>query len=134
MRKRFNKLKHGGIVPMLCLFLCLSQSVNAFLIRSTNDTDSTCLCGPRKDIDSLLKIAQDYPELLRQSDFYEKQVGDMRTLSELERGELLALLDLEKWDFKKVKRRVRWQRARAFIRGAMVGAAAAVTVALLVPK
>jgi len=81
-----------------------------------------------------MKMAYDYPLLLSEAKLCEKLVSDLKTLSDLERAVMLEMLGLTEWDFKKVKRRIRWLRARAFVRGAMVGAAAVVTVALLVPN
>ena len=81
-----------------------------------------------------MKMAYDYPLLAKEAELCEKLVSDLKTLSDLERAVILDMINLENWDFKKVKRRIRWYRARAFMQGAMVGAAAVVTVALLVPK
>jgi len=81
-----------------------------------------------------MKMAYDYPLLARQAELCEKLVQDMKSLSIMERRELLKLIGLTEWDFKKVKRRVRWLKARSFVRGVVVGASAIVVVALVVPN
>lgn len=96
--------------------------------------DSICLCGPRKQIDSIIKMAYDYPLLSKEAELCEKLVSDMKTLSELERAIILDMLNLERWDLQKINKRIRWYRARGFMRGTIVGIASVLTFAIIMPK
>lgn len=81
-----------------------------------------------------MKMAYDYPLLSKEAELCKKLVSDMKTLSELERAIILDMLNLERWDLQKINRRIRWYKARGFMRGTIVGIASVLTFAIIMPK
>ncbi|WP_428662069.1 hypothetical protein [Runella sp.] len=91
--------------------------------------DSICLCGPTKEIDSTIKIVKDYPKLKKQSDKSEELYKDLKKLTNAERSDILKLIGLDAWDFRKVKSRIRWIKVKKWIWGAAgVGTGAVLTL------
>ena len=94
---------------MLFGFLFLSVGVIRSWSQSTARTDSVCLCGSQKEIDSTLKILNDYPDLKQQLFLVSKLLQNERRLTELDRAAILKVLGLSTdWDLKRVKRRIWW--------------------------
>jgi hypothetical protein len=133
MKKNLKHWIQRVRLAILCLFL-LSQTLHAkfSLIAPTPKTDSTCLCGSQKEIDSTLKILNDYPDLLRSKALVSQILSDERAISKSERSAMLKVLDLKEWNIKTVKRRIRWLKVRGYI-WAVGGVAAGVVIAIFQP-
>ena len=117
----------------LCLFLLSLQAhAKFFLIQPTLKTDSTCLCGTKKEIDSTLKILNDYPDLLKSKALVSQILADERTISEVERAAVAKVLGLKEWNIKTVKRRIRWPKIRGAT-WAVGGVAVGVAIVILQP-
>jgi hypothetical protein len=131
MKKNLNYWIQRVTLAMLCLSL-LSQTLHAkfFLIQPTQKTDSICLCGSQKEIDSTLKILNDYPDLLRSKVLVLQILSDERTISKSEQAAIMKVLDLKEWNIKTVKRRIRWLKIRGAT-WAVGGVAVGVAVILL---
>lgn len=81
--------------------------------------DSICLCGPKKQIDSTLKILNDYSDMKRQLMLVTKLLQNERRLSDLDKEAILKVLGLEcDWDIKRVKRRIRYLK---YVRPILIG-------------
>lgn len=118
---------------MLCLFLLSLQTHAKYsLIVPTLKTDSTCLCGSQKEIDSTLKILNDYPDLLKSKALVSQILADERAISETERAAIIKVLGLKEWDAKAVKRRIRWIKIRGYVWG-VGGVAAGLAVVIIQP-
>lgn len=113
MKKNLNFWIQRVTLAMLCLSLLSLQTHAKFsLIAQTTKTDSICLCGSQKEIDSTLKILNDYPDLLKSKALVSQILADERTISESERAAIIKVLGLKEWDVKTVKRRIRWLKIR----------------------
>lgn len=113
MKKNLKYWIQRGMLVTLCLFLLSLQAhAKFFLIQPTQKTDSICLCGSQKEIDSTLKILNDYPDLLKSKALVSQILADERTISEAERATIIKVLGLKVWDVKAVKRRIRWLKIR----------------------
>lgn len=96
---------------MLFGFLFLSVGVIRSWSQSTARTDSVCLCGNQKEIDSTLKILNDYPDLKQQAFLLTKLLDNERRLTELDKRAILNILGLKcDWDIGRIKRRIWWLR------------------------
>ena len=99
----------------LFVFLFLTLKAIPSLSQSVAKPDSNCLCGPKADIDSALKILNDYPDLLRQSDFCEKLLGDLRKLSIHEQSLILEELEIKgDWDIEVVTKKIKRIKRASF--------------------
>ena len=133
MKKNLKYWTQHVTLVTLCLFLLsLTLHAKSFLTAPTPKTDSTCLCGSQKEIDSTLKILNDYPDLLKSKALVSQILADERTISEAERTAILKVLDLKEWNIKAVKRRIRWIKIRGYI-WAVGGVAAGLAVVIIQP-
>lgn len=115
MKKRYGKLRPNVIqlIGLLSLFLIL-QGLKSWS-QSTVKQDSICICGTKIEIDSALKMLNDYADLKTQSDLSEKAYSDSKELTAIERSQILAVLNLQGWDVKKVKARIRRHKFKKWI-------------------
>lgn len=117
---------------MLFGFLFLSVGVIRSWSQSTARTDSVCLCGPKNQIDSTLKILNDYPDLKRQAFLLTKLLDNERRLSELDKATILKVLGLgSDWDVKRIKRRIRYLKYRRPIVAGLGGVGVCVIIGIL---
>lgn len=104
---------------LITLLLSLILTVPKSWSQSIAKTDSICLCGPKKQIDSTLKILNDYPDMKRQLMLVSKLLDSERRLTDIEQAAILKVLGLEcDWDIKKVKQRIRRLKFKKWIWGA----------------
>lgn len=108
MKKIFRYLIQHGPRLMLCLFLlslilCATKSWS----QLTKKTDSNCLCGSQIEIDSTIKILNDYPDLLAESNLLKRALTNIKTLNANQQARLLKVLNLEVWNERKVIWRIR---------------------------
>lgn len=133
MKKNLKHWIQQGRLTILCLFLLSLQTHAKFsLTAPTPKTDSTCLCGTQKEIDSTLKILNDYPDLLRSKALVSQILSDERTINEAERSAIMKFLGLKEWNIKTVKRRIRWLKVRGYI-WAVGGVAAGLAIVIFQP-
>lgn len=116
MKTNLDTLIRQGrlITPCLFLFgaiLCATPC----LAQSTKKQDSICICGSPKEIDSTLKILNDYPELLKSKELVSQILADERSVSKSEKEAILRLLNINEWDVRKVKRKIRWLNIRGTV-------------------
>lgn len=133
MKKNLKHWIQRVRLATLCLFL-LNQTLHAkfSLTVPTPKTDSICLCGSQKEIDSTLKILNDYPDLLKSKALVSQILADERAISEAEQAAILKVLRRKEWDIKTVKRRIRWLKVRGYI-WAVGGVAAGVVIVIFQP-
>lgn len=104
------KLFRPNAMPIMLLLL-LTLIVPKLWSQRIVKTDSICLCGSQKEIDSTLKILNDYPDQKQQLFLVSKLLQNERRLTELDRAAILKVLGLSTdWDLKRVKRRIWWLR------------------------
>jgi len=108
MKSKLKLSKPSGQVLMLCLFLlslilCATKSWS----QLTKKTDSNCLCGSQIEIDSTIKILNDYPDLLAESNLLKRALTNIKTLNANQQARLLKVLNLEVWNERKVIWRIR---------------------------
>jgi len=111
------------------LLLLMTLHVPKSWSQSMTKQDSICLCGPKKQIDSTLKILLDYPDLKQQAFLLTKLLDNERKLSELDKQAILKVLQLEgDWELKRVEKAIRklrrkviWTAIRFSIAGLAVG-------------
>ena len=130
MKKNFKKWTRLGLSTIALLFLFAVISVTASYAQSTQKRDSACICGTEKEIDSTLKILNDYPDLLKSRKLIEAILADERTILKAEREAICKVLGLEAWDKKKAVRRIRLYKWRGYI-GWVGGVAVGGTVIML---
>jgi hypothetical protein len=113
MKKNLKILTQQGLrITLLLSLLSLTLFVIPSWSQSIKKTDSDCICGSIKEIDSTLKILNDYPDLLRSKALVSQILADERTIGEAERAAIIKVLGLKQWDVKAVKRRIRWLKIR----------------------
>lgn len=90
--------------------------------QQTPKTDSTyALEGSQTEIDSVIKILNDYPDLKAQYQKTKQVLADTRKLTGIEQAAILKVLDLDVWDIKEVTKRIRRIKRRAFWRPILYG-------------
>lgn len=108
MKKQLNYLIRYGQWATRCLFLLsLTLCATKCLSQSTTKQDSTCICGSQKDIDSTLKILNDYPDLLNESNLLKRALTNTKTLNAQEQATILKVLNMTLWNEKKVVWQIR---------------------------
>jgi len=94
---------------MLFGSLFLTLAAIPLLAQSTVKQDSICICGSQKEIDSTLKILNDYPDQKQQLFLVSKLLQNERRLTELDRAAILKVLGLSTdWNIGRIKRRIWW--------------------------
>lgn len=131
LSKIFSK---NAIRLMLFGFLFLTLGAIPSLAQSTAKQDSICICGTKIEIDSALKMLNDYADLAEQARLFEQVYSDTKALTEIERSQILSALGLGNvWNVKQVKARIRRHKFRKWLWGAggvMVGAVVAIAITI----
>lgn len=122
LSKIFNK---NAIRLTLFGFLFLTLGVIPSLAQSTAKRDSTCICGTKIEIDSALKMLNDYADLKQQAFLTAKVLDNERKLVAIEQKQVMGYLGLQSdWNTKQIKQRVRqwkWRKWKWGIGGIGVG-------------
>lgn len=93
---------------MLFGFLSLSVGVIPSLSQSSAKQDSICICGTKIEIDSALKMLNDYADLKQQAFLTAKVLDNERKLVAIEQKQVMGYLGLQSdWNTKQIKQRVR---------------------------
>lgn len=118
MKPKLTPCKRFAMRTMVLLFLYLTTSAMTCFAQSTPKMDSTfaTIEGTQAEIDSALKILNDYPDLKSQYELTKKVLTDERKLSNIERAAILEVVGLEEWDYKKVVKRIKKIKRQLFWR------------------
>ncbi|MCP1384794.1 hypothetical protein [Runella salmonicolor] len=85
------------------------------------DSTFATIEGTQAEIDSALKILNDYPDLKSQYEKTKKVLTDERKGSNIERAAILEVVGLEEWDYKKVVKRIKKIKRQLFWRPVLYG-------------
>ena len=129
MKSKLKLSKPNGQVLMLCLFLLsLTLCATKSWSQLTKKTDSNCLCGSQIEIDSTIKILNDYPDLLAESNLLKRALTNIKTLNANQQAAILKVLNLEVWNERKVIWRIRWYKFGRPILSALGGVGVGVLI------
>lgn len=127
MKRRLIPFKLLGMLTITILSLSLTLSATKCYAQSTKKTDSTfaTIEGTQAEIDSALKILNDYPDLKSQYEATKSVLSKERRVSNIEREAILEVLDLPDWDYEEVVKRIRKIKRQLFWKPILYGSGGA---------
>lgn len=107
MSEQLKISKKSAIQLTKYVFLFLTVAVTPCFSQSTVKRDSVCICGTKNEIDSAMKLLNDYPDVAEQARLFEQVYSESKELTKAEHGIVIKALDLQEWDIKTVRSRIR---------------------------
>ncbi len=125
MKRNSKKFSSIGIQIMLLLFLSLTtvcaQKSSTQQIKSM-DSSYASLEGTQSEIDSVLKILNDYPDLIQELATVRQLLKDERKLTSIHKETIMKALDMDVWDLSDAEKRIKRIRRRLFWKPIIWGA------------